>query len=83
MKHIKIRALYFKAVRPAMKELDVDDEQFNALCDGKHDWDILHLLHVDFMGGSVRRVQVQYDGKIVYSSHNGSVQNYPCDTMPW
>jgi hypothetical protein len=83
MKHIKIRALYFKAVKPAMKELDVDDDLYNALCAGAPDSQILQLLGITHMESSVRRIQIQCDGKLIYNSPNRAAVNYPCDSRPW
>jgi hypothetical protein len=83
MKHIKIRALYFKAVKPAMKELDVDDELYNTLCDGAPDSQILQILGIPHMASSVRRIQIQCDGKLIYNSPNRASVNYSCDTKLW
>jgi hypothetical protein len=83
MKHIKLRALYFKAVKPTMRELDVDEDLYHALCDGAPDAQLLQLIGIPNMESYVRRIQIQCDGKIVYSSINKSKANYPCDSRPW
>jgi hypothetical protein len=83
MKHIKVRALYFKAVKPAMKELDVDDDLYNALCDGAPEEQVLQLLGISYMASSVRRIQIQCDGKLIYNSPNRASVSYSCDTRPW
>jgi hypothetical protein len=83
MKHIKMRALYFKAVKPAMKELDVDEDLYNALCNGAPDAQLLQIMGIPYMASSVRRIQIQCDGKLIYSSPNRAAVTYACDAQPW
>jgi hypothetical protein len=83
MKHIKIRALYFKAVKPAFRELDVEDDLYLALSNGAPDIQILQLMGIPDMEPYVRRIQIQYDGKLIYNSMNKSKSEYPCDSRPW
>lgn len=82
MKTIKIRALYFKAVMPAMKTMDVDDDFFEQIPCGIPDSQLAHMLGLrnpDY----VRRHQVQYEGEIIYASPNRADIEYPCDSRPW
>lgn len=82
MKTIQIRALYFKAVTPAMKIIEVDDEFFDQIPCGIPEAQLAQMLGLrcpDY----VRRYQIQYKGKIIYSSVNKSGEEYPIDSRPW
>ena len=82
MKTIQIRALYFKAVTPAMKTIEVDDEFFEQIPCGIPEAQLAQMLGLrchDY----VRRYQIQYGGKIIYSSVNKSGEEYLIDSRPW
>lgn len=82
MKTIKIRALYFKAVKPAMKTVNVDDEFFEQIPCRIPTSQLVHMLRLN-CPEYVRRYQIQYQGKIIYSSPNRAGVEYPCDSRPW
>lgn len=82
MKTIQIRALYFKAVTPTMKTIEVDDEFFDQIQCGIPEAQLAKMLGLrcpDY----VRRYQIQYEGKIIYSSVNKSSEEYPIDSRTW
>lgn len=83
MKTIQIRALYFKAVKPAMKTISVTDEFFDQIPSGVPATLLAQLLDLRCGTEYVRRFQIQYEGEIIYSSPNGSAEEYPCDSKPW
>lgn len=82
MKTIKIRALYFKAIKPAMKTVDVDDDFFDQIPCGISNTQLAQMLGLS-CPEYVRRYQIQCDGKIIYSSPNMALEEYPCDSRPW
>lgn len=83
MKTIKIRALYFKAVKPASKTITVDDEFFDQIPCGIPESHLAQLLGLSISCDYVYRFQIQYDDKIIYSSRNKADVEYPCDYRPW
>lgn len=83
MKTIKIRALYFKAVRPAMKTIEVTDDFFDQIPCGIPESQLAKLVGLSISTDYVRRFQIQYDGRIIYSSPNKADVEYPCDSRPW
>lgn len=82
MKTIQIRALYFKAVAPAMKSIEVDDGFFDQMPCGIPEAQLAQMLGLR-CSEYVRRYQIQYEGKIIYSSANKSGEEYPVDCRPW
>ena len=82
MKTIQIRALYFKAVTPAMKSIEVDDEFFDQIPCGIPEAQLAHMLGLR-RPEYARRYQVQFEGKIISSSVNKSSKEYPIDSCPW
>lgn len=82
MKTIKIRALYFEAVAPAMKTIEVENEFFDQIPCGIPEAHLAQMLGLR-CPEYVRRYQIQYEGKIIYSSVNKSGEEYPIDNIPW
>lgn len=58
MKTIQIRALYFKAVTPAMKSIEVDDDFFDQIPCGIPNTQLAHMLVLS-CPEYVRRYQIQ------------------------
>ena len=82
MKTIQLRALWFKAVASATKTITVDDDFFDQIQCGIPDSQLAKMLGI-YATDKVRRYQIQYEGKIIYSSDNKSSSSYPCDSKPW
>lgn len=82
MKTIQIRALYFNAVAPTMKSIEVDDGFFDQIPCGIPEAQLAQMLGLR-RPEYVRRYQIQYEDKVIYSSVNKSSEEYPIDSRPW
>ncbi|MCM1380200.1 MAG: hypothetical protein NC044_08960 [Prevotella sp.] len=62
-----------------MKTLQVDDDFFDQITCGIPESQLAQMIGVVSVD-KVRRYQIQYEGKIIYSSPG---PEYPCDKVPW
>lgn len=80
MKTIQLRALWYKPCTPKMKTVTVDDDFFAQIPDGIPNAQLKQMLDITIYDHNIRRYQIQYEGKIIYSSPGAE---YPCDSVPW